>query len=350
MKPYCSSAFIGSFPHLKPEQITNRLLESSASFPLWPQLPNRSFFESMYVQYSENIPAIKLDLNERKIVFSSLDGLENELEKFYENSLTENYDYFAISPEYAQGLYYFRDLADIIKKNKPIAIKGHITGPISFALTVTDENRKAAYFDPSLREIVSIAVKMKSIWQINFLKQIYDDVIFFIDEPYLSGVGSGIFAIEQKEIQNELTDFVSVLKQVHPQVPIAFHCCGNTDWSVLINSNIDILSFDAFNYADSIFYYENELRGFLNKGGMLAWGIVPTSGDFREQTKDSIIKKMNSNLELLESKGFDILKTMENSFITPACGTGSLTENEAEHVIELTAEVSEHFKQHCKFT
>lgn len=346
MKPYCSATFIGSFPHLEPEKITDRLMNYAPNFPLWPQLPNRSFLESMYVQYSENVPAINIDLDERKIFFSSLEGLETELEKFYENSIMENYDYFAISPESAKGLYYFRDCADKIKK--PVAIKGHITGPISFALTVTDENRKAVYFEPTLREIVSIAIKMKSIWQINFLKEIYNDVMLFVDEPYLSGIGSGVFSIDPEDIQSQLTDFVSSVKQVHPQVPIAFHCCGNTDWSLLINSGVDILSFDAFNYADSIFYYEDVLRSFLERDGILAWGIVPTSGDFKQQTKASIIDKMNLNLDLLEQKGFDVRKTMENSFITPACGTGTLTESETDTIIALTAEVSEHFKQDLK--
>jgi len=349
MKPFCNPIFIGSFPHTQALEISENLINLSNKFPLWAQLPNRSFLESMYVQYSEKMPAVKIDLSEKRIFFTSLKTQEKELQEFYENVVSENYDYFKISEEYANALYVFRELSDKIQQNNPIAIKGHITGPISFALTVTDENRRAVYFDPSFKEIVFTAVKMKAIWQINFLKNIYDKVILFVDEPYLSGIGSGIFAIEQNQVREELSEFVRDIKSVHPDVPIAFHCCGNTDWSVLINSGIDILSFDAFNYAESIFYYEDILKNYLANSGKLAWGIVPTSGDFKNSTLDSIIVRMNSVIETFDKKGFDISKLMENSFISPACGMGSLSIEETDKILGLTIGVSNHFKSVFSF-
>ncbi len=348
MKPYCSAVCIGSFPHQQPEAITEKLIDTICDYPLWPQLPNRTFLESMYVQYSEGMPLVKMDLNERKIVFAAAENNEEEVQSFYEDVIAENYGRFSMSEEYAAGLYEFRRLADKISANKPHAVKGHITGPVSFALTVTDEQRRALYFNDSLKEIITAALKMKAVWQINFLKEIYSDVIFFVDEPYLSGIGSGIMSIDPATIQSELTDFIDSVKQIHPSVPLAFHCCGNTDWSLLINAGVDILSFDAFNYGESLFYYEDSVRTFLQRGGSLAWGIVPTSGDFMKENKKSLVRKMDDFIALMEKKGFNPMNVLENSFITPACGTGSLTMEEAGHILDLTSSVSSHLKSQLK--
>jgi len=40
------------------------------------------------------------------------------------------------------------------------------------------------------------------------------------------------------------------------------HCCGNTNWSVLLDTTIDILSFDAYNYASSLSTHSGKVKSF----------------------------------------------------------------------------------------
>jgi hypothetical protein len=55
-------------PHTGVEQALAAAL--SLDIPFWPQLPNYSYSEDMYVQASEHFPGICLDIQNRKLSFS----------------------------------------------------------------------------------------------------------------------------------------------------------------------------------------------------------------------------------------------------------------------------------------
>ena len=54
------------------------------------------------------------------------------------------------------------------------------------------------------------------------------------------------------------------------------HCEENTDWSLLMETDLDILDFDAYDHMQAMTLYPAELRAFFERGGWLGWGIVPT--------------------------------------------------------------------------
>lgn len=346
MKTRCSATCIGSFPYTSPAQAYDFLMSRIRDIPLWPQLPKRSFRESMYVQYSEGFPSVKIDMAERKIVFEEPVNADPErMERFLQAVMEDDLSHFAISPDYAAGLYCLAERRDEIAAARPVALKGHMTGPVSFALTVTDPGRRPLYFDADQKEILMAGLKMKAFWQIDFLKKLYDKILFFIDEPYLSGIGSGVISLNPREVREDLRDFMSCIKDRHPDVLLAVHCCGNTDWSLILNSGIDILSFDAWNYGESLLLYEKELKAFTESGGSLAWGVVPTSGDFSSVTLDALKRNFDALLEKFASRNFDLDKLLEQSLITPACGTGTLSVEEAEAVVSLSGEFSAFLKK-----
>ncbi len=339
---------IGSFPHKDPEKITRYLLKTFQEFPLWPQLPNRAFLESMYTQYSEGMPLTDIDEEKKTIVFKNIEEDNGELEDFFNNIEKKNYEAFAITEKYAKGLHTFFRLAHAYKNFSPLAVKGHITGPISFALTVTDRNKKAVYFDPTLLEIVTLTLTMKAIWQIDFLKNLNNNIVLFIDEPYLSGIGSGMLAVEMQDAINIIKNFIKSIKSVYPDVKLAVHCCGNTDWSLVFQTELDILSFDAFNFGENLLFYSEELKRFIEDGGSIAWGIVPTSGGFLEATEDKIQEKFDKILVSLEQKGLKKEKVLTSSFFSPACGTGSLKEEESQKVLTLLSNISRFYQKTLK--
>jgi len=51
----------------------------SLGVPFWPQLPNFSYYEDIYVQAAEHFPGIILDMNKRILRFS-MDKFAEELE------------------------------------------------------------------------------------------------------------------------------------------------------------------------------------------------------------------------------------------------------------------------------
>ena len=118
------------------------------------------------------------------------------------------------------------------------------------------------------------------------------------------------------------------------------HCCGNTDWSLLLSTSVDILNLDAYEYAEALALYPDEVGAFLERGGIIAWGIVPASDQALEETVDSLVERFHEALGLLAAKGLHMDDLLASALIMPSCGCGSLSVETAERVLELTGEVA----------
>jgi len=132
---------------------------------------------------------------------------------------------------------------------------------------------------------------------------------------------------------------------VHLEGGIAgVHVCANTDWSLVLNSSVDIVNFDAYSYFDRFVLYADDIKRFVNRGGIIAWGIIPTSSadDIEKESVGTLVDKWKDQAGQLEAIiGIDASVVRRQSFITPSCGTGSLSLDLMEKVLKLTKGVSE---------
>ncbi|MEA3434987.1 MAG: hypothetical protein U9R43_00880, partial [Thermodesulfobacteriota bacterium] len=141
--------------------------------------------------------------------------------------------------------------------------------------------------------------------------------------------------------------FGEVIEAVHSEGGLAgVHVCANTDWSVVLESPVDIVSFDAYSFFDKFILYPDLIKKFIEAGKILAWGIVPTGNpeDIEKETTDSLVTQWEDKVREIEALGVDRAKILEQSLITPSCGTGSLSIDLAKKVLRLTAEVSDRLK------
>jgi len=335
---------IGSLPHQDVERACEIVLDGFPQIPAWPQLPRRNFRENMYIQVSEGMPCLVLDEEKKKIYFQTKGDITGELEKFYEKIIDNSVDYFKISEDYAAGFYaLIEQLRKRLSKGERgariLALKGQLIGPVSFGLTVTDENRKSILYHEQLVDALVKTCEMKARWQITRMKEVSPQVIIFVDEPYLAAYGSAATPISRAEVVNYLNP---VIESIHSEGAIAgIHCCGNTDWSILMDTKVDIISFDAYDYLETISLYPEKLKEFLTQGRYLAWGIVPASSRAMEEEINSLVKRFQDGLKLLNSKGIERERILENLLITPSCGTGTLPVEVAEKVVKLTRGVSD---------
>jgi hypothetical protein len=325
---------IGSLPHSDPEEAC-RIILDSVDIPFWPQLPHRSFLELMVPQYSEGFPFVRIAGEDIHIE----DADEVKVAEFYESVAGKSG--FPISAEYAAGLPVFLDM---LKRQgrKYDVIKGHVTGPLTFALSLTDIQKRPIYFDEEMRELSLELLKGKVSWQIDVLKPFADKVLIFVDEPIASSLGtSSYLGVSNNEALRMLREIVNHIKECGGIA--AIHCCGKADWPLILSSGIDVFNFDAYFFWDTLSIYPEEINNFLNNGGVIAWGVVPTTEIIREVTLQGLKEQLDRGLKSLEEIGVPADKLRQQSLLTPSCGTGSLQTEDALKVFSLLKGLRENY-------
>lgn len=337
LNPELLPTSVGSLPFPEPEEACRLVLEHFPQIPAWPQLPRRSFLENMYVQYSEGFPGVVLE-GERIYVDRSQD-LEAGLEKLYVAYLENDLSYGAISPEYAAGFTTFLQSLNEAEST-PKAIKGQVTGPVSWGLVIVDENRRPVLYEDVLADAVAKHLRLKAAWQEQELRKVHPTTIIFIDEPYMSSFGSALVSLNRDQVITLMEEVLAGIEGIK-----GVHCCGNTDWSILMSTSVDILNLDAYEYSGALALYPEEVKAFLERGGTIAWGIVPANEKVQGETVESLVERLHAAMDLLVRKGVSREELLAASLITPSCGLGSLTPELAKKALVLTAGVSEAMRE-----
>ena len=328
----CLPTIIGSMPHTDPRAACSLVNHYLKDIPVWPQLPKRSFLENMYAQYSQGFPGAVIE-SERIYIDRSQD-LGKPLEQLYAAYLENDIDKCPVTPEYAAGLHSFLSLTDL----SPLAVKGQIIGPVSWGLSVTEDSRQAILYDDTLIDGAAKLLRLKAGWQEKALSQISRNTVIFVDEPYMEAYGSSSFITLTKG------KVISLLEEVFAGIGglKGVHCCGNTDWSVLLDTSADILSFDAYNYAQSLSLYPAEIKKFLDRKGAIAWGIVPNGEELLvKESVVSLAERLEEAMASFTRNGIPFRQLIEQGLLTPSCGLASLSSEEAAaHALELLTELS----------
>jgi hypothetical protein len=290
----------------------------------------------MYVQFSESLPGLILDDKNRSVKIDSSKFLAGA-DEFYAKYLAADVDYFAISPERARGFYSFLEALKESGAKFPF-LKGQVVGPASFGLSVADDQKRASIYNTDIFEAVVRLLSMKAAWQVKKMKEFADEVIIFIDEPYLVSIGSSYINIDAEKAMRAIDDVAGSIR--HAGALAGLHCCGNTDWQLLLKRDIDILSFDAYNFIKQFILFKDEIKDFLKRGGSIAWGIVPThEADLKKVARDDLLVMLEGGLKSVET-GVE----RASSLVTPSCGTGTLSEPAAERIFGLTVEIADSLK------
>lgn len=331
---------VGSFPHKDPEEACDLVLDCFPEVPVWPQLPAACLNEQMWIQFSEAMPYIIIDRSKERMYFNTSGDHTEAFESFYENYMARNLDYFGISEEFARGFYAMERRLSRMDPSSISYFKMQVTGPVSFGLTVVDEYKRAIYYNELYRDVIVKAIAMKARWQLRRFEPLCSNRICFIDEPILCAFGSSTYvSVHREDVVSYLHEVVDAIREEGGVSGI--HCCGNTEWTIPIDAGADIVSFDAYEYGDSIGLYARQVEDFLEKGGVLAWGIVPTSEKIERETTDSLVAKFEALVDDLVSKGIDRDLILQRGLLTGSCGTGSVPVARAERIARETRRVSD---------
>lgn len=344
-RPNGLPTLVGSFPLKDYHEAARLVLDHTPEIPLWVQLPVYPE-EGMMAQFLPGMPGLSGSDNAPHV--NTQDESFDDLQlKFYHEYMAVadgeadlNDTVFKMTSATAKGFFI---LMDQLKRPEPlpVAIKGQITGPITFGLGVKDENDRALFYNEQLRDMAVKLLAMKDAWQVEQLTPFGRPVMLWFDEPALAGFGSSAFiGISREEVA---ACFEEVFEAVHLRGALAgVHVCANTDWSLILDSNADIVNFDAHSYFDKFILYADQIKRFIHNGRILAWGIVPTLDDqaIANATTASLVADWNNKADQIIALGVDKKQLLSQSLITPSCGTGSLRPEQAAKVLQLTRDVS----------
>jgi methionine synthase II (cobalamin-independent) len=329
---------IGSVPSLDVSSTCLQILGHCREVPFWPQFVRRTNLEAMVIQFSEGFPLLEISEDGKSLVLSSRER-EPELVSFYDRFLAEDVEHFAISRDYAPGLF---ELVDLIQRNPGTYgpyVKGQTVGPVTFLGAVEGHDGKSLLHDPELQEALVKGLAIRALWQVRKLSTTGKKPILFLDEPYLSGYGSAFTPIERHDVISLIKEVMDYLRE-REDVLLGIHCCGNTDWSMIFEAGPDILSFDAFSHMDYFLLYPEAISRFIDRGGIMSWGIIPTGEHAGKEPAEALVSRIAETLDKFEKRGLDRKQVAGRSLLTPSCGMGTMNEREALKALELLGTVS----------
>lgn len=318
----------GSLPHTDPA-VACQLMIDRLDIPAWPQLPRRSFRESMAVQFSERFPG--LVVSGEQIYVDRGRDLSFGLEQLYMAYLTDDLEFGAIDPDYAAGLSHFltHPLEGIAE------VKGQVTGPVTWGMMVKDQNWRPILYDQELAEAAAKHLRLKAAWTERELRKRVPRTLIFVEEPTLRHPELSSISLDQDRVAALLEEVLAGIEGLK-----GIYCAGPADWSLPLSTTIDVLYLDMYEYGESLVPYSEQVSAFLQRGGVIAWGIVPASDQVLEETVESLVGRFDERLGRLTERGVDRDDLLASSLLAPAGGCGALTEEVAERVLDLTAGVS----------
>ncbi|MEW6274394.1 MAG: hypothetical protein AB1556_04680 [Bacillota bacterium] len=305
-KGNCRTTAMGILPHTDVERAVDLAL--TLDIPFWPQLPRYSFYEDMYVQVSEHFPGIRID-EEKQRIHLNLAAFYEELPEYAQKSADEAL--FSLSPQYSAALRAFlaRDLSGYA------AVRGQCIGPLSYGLKITTEDLKPIIYNDDVRMFLFDFIARKVNAQVKQLQAVHPNVFVWVDEPGLEilfGSFTGYPSGRAKE------DFAGFLAQIEGLKGV--HLCGNPDWSFLLQGlNLDILSVDIFGNGYIFTRYAEEIKAFLEAGGILSWGIVPTlTEELSAEGVLSLVERLEGFWAYLEARGLHRELILSRAWLAPA--------------------------------
>lgn len=309
------STSIGSLPHTDPRQAATFVLERQPRLPAAPSLPNRSGRERMIAQAAWGIPGIEvLSDGSLALADTNLDPRE---------PLTTA----GIDGEPFVALRAF--LGACAGRRAPIKLQ--LTGPLTLGIALQALGVPVA----TAFAVAGSAVRARARSLLAAAQETAPmaPLVVFVDEPGLTAAMHPGFPVDP----DTTVDLVSgVLATIEPHAITGLHCCGTADWRVVLQAGPQVLSLPVGHGAEA---HAGALGQFLERGGWIAWGAVPTTGPIGS-TDERMWQALSAEWCALTQAGCDPILLREQALITPACGLALHGEAQADLVVRLTNQVA----------
>jgi hypothetical protein len=315
---------IGSLPLTSVSAAIQEVAQYAPEVPFWPQLPQRSDSE-MAISQGLGCLAELIEPRQEGYGYEVKPGqLDQVLKRLHGSS-------GALREENARGFYEFEKALSSGLFTSATTVKGQIEGPITLSAYLFHRG-KPFLSDSTLFAAIAFHVSQMISWQIERLQVAGFPVLLFVDEPALCLEELPNIVPEEER----LNALAATLEGARTRGAYAgLHCCAAGPFERMFRVKPDILSFDADEGLDQ-FFADWHAADFVQQGGIVAYGLVPTRSGLNAADSASIFLRW---LRVASLAG-DPQKFAQRAMITATCGLGLLDESSTEDSFRVAHSVS----------
>jgi hypothetical protein len=217
-----------------------------------------------------------------------------------------------------------------------------VTGPVTFGMQVVDADKRPIYYDAQIADVLSKMIALKARWCEMEMRQRtgVTETLVVLNEPYFASLGSSVVPVDKETVRAGWEDIAALVDG-----GLGIHCCSNTDWEFVLGLNPSVLSIDAYATAKEFLLYADSIIGYMERGGVVAWGIVPAEYKiFATENSDTLYQKYLAIRARLCSRMPESLFDAQ-SLITPSCGIRFADRNGSVAIMKTAAEISRRIRE-----
>lgn len=334
---------IGSLPH---HNIDAALAYSfKHEIPFLPQIPLRNPWEYMIPQALEKLPGLELGPNgevwvNMEIWSARTAQLTQVLDRFFDQP-AEWVTHF--EPSAATSSSWQAFLWELQERGCKTA-KVQIAGPITAQWSLRLKNGESLDKHPDLSGQVFKLILARAMAMTHRLGGAGVTPVLYLDEP-------GLYAFSSKNpgqiaVFQELKLLIQALKKAGNL--IGLHCCSNTDWKTILTLELDYLSLDTHLSLLSLLRESKvDLIQFLERGGRLSLGIIPTARTTEDRSSDpgEAYQELRSHLSAALGNESLTQKVLQEALFTPACGLALHSVPESETILDSLNDFVRHVRK-----
>lgn len=318
LEPGTPSA-VGSLPHLDAVEAANLTLALQPELPAAPQLHRRHPLEGMLAQVASGMAGVtvgedgwRLEIDRRRLGAGDVDA--------------------PLDPIAFGSMRTFLDVAASAGHDGR-AVKVQVAGPVTLGLALLDGGARNAKAWSLAGAVVRGRVKALVAEVAAVLPS--SPLVVVLDEPGLTAYPRSSFPLGAEDTIDLLSNALAAASPDH--VLAGIHCCGPTDWRLVLHAGPDLVSLpvDALVGDDAA-----GLAGFLDRGGWVSWGAVPTDRPLGDR-EDVHWRRLNTLWGDLSRNGCDPTRLRMQSLVTPACGLAGHRRSQVEQVFGLVRRMAE---------
>ena len=300
----------GSLPYEDSRLVKQMMMRLYENVPFLPELPNTSLDENYVSRTLKNIPFVKNN-NTDIILKYSPDLIDSKIDDLNEAYNSVNIKHLK---KYHSNAHFMKEYLEILEETKPKYTVIRLLGVFSFALLIKNIPIEELLIDRGYRKFLTQSIAVKALWFIKEIKKVSENTtpIILFEEPLLNNFSTLKRNFEDINKDTVVSLLSKIFEKLHENgAKVGVQCFNKCNWQLAIDSNADLISFNAYDNPSNLYVICDKVREFLRRGGYINWAMVPTTSEnsIKNLTIDKIHQLYTQAIGELSAKniGMDLL-------------------------------------------